>query len=341
MDRTTDRFPKSQCSKGFTLVEVVTAALLGAMLLAIFLTFAFRFTQVFKELGGAQVKIASEANRVLDVIEGDLASSIMRQDPYEWMSYWADFNSAQSAFGSLEKTAPPLGDRLTDFELDKTGVLLCITQAPKLSEEEKDQGDVLSVAWRLAYLDPAIPEAPHSAGATYCLYRITNLPGVTFENFLTKENLADPWSGNKSSSGVNFSADPPYDINTLYPEFLQLHNVVEFSIQFHCPYLPDNSSSGLTNSTFVQETKYHKLLAPVRIGGAQATNDQGPADLARLSSLFPVTAIVRLTVLSDEGVKYFKAAAIEDKRPNMENLEQLIEQHGHTYQRTVVLPRPI
>ena len=359
MEPRKDSPKKPRCSPGFTLVEVVTAALLGAMLLAIFLTFAFRFTKVFQELGGAEVKISSEANRVLDVIEGDLASSLMRQDIYEWMSYWNDFSEAQSGLGGLEKTGPSQGQNLATFELDRvhetgqdrpmTGVLLCITRAPDLSEEEKTGGDVISVAWRLAYLDPAIPEDPLSPGATYCLYRIVNSPDTTYEDFLAQEDLAQAWSGNRSSGGERFNVSPPYDINTMFPEFLQLRNVVEFNIKFYAHYLPGKSSAGPVSTSLARETSYHRMNPSmsgnkknwIRIGGSSATNNTGPSDMAKLAHLFPVTAIVRLTVLSDEGVKYFRAAAIEGKRPGMKDLDQLIEQHGHTFQRTIVLPRPI
>lgn len=124
------------CSRGFTLVEVVTAALLGSLLLAIFLTFAFRFTQVYNELQGAELKMSAEANSVLDKIEEDLGSVIFQKDDYEWLSYWDHPSDAQT-LQPLMNTNVTVGNRVNDFEPDKSGTLLCITRSPQLEEEEK------------------------------------------------------------------------------------------------------------------------------------------------------------------------------------------------------------
>jgi len=337
------------CAKGFTLVEVVTAALLGSLLLAIFLTFAFRFTQVYNELQGAELKMSAEANNVLDRIEEDLGSVIFQKDDYEWLSYWDHPKDAQT-LQPLLNTNVTVGKRVDDFQPAKSGILLCITRSPQLDDEEKKSGDVISVAYRLAYLDPAIPEDPSSPGSTFCLYRIPNPPDVTFDEFLAQEDLAAIWTGDKSGAGTRFSATAPYDINCLLPEFLMLRNVVEFSIQFHCAYLPkvevEQKRDRYARNQHYFRLPYSSANKEVRIGGITATNENSssggdfPDDLPDYTKVYPTTAIVRITLISDEGMKIFRAAK-EDKRPDIENMEHLIEEYGFSFQRTILLPSPI
>jgi hypothetical protein len=337
------------CSGGFTLVEVVTAALVGSLLLAIFLMFSFRFTQVFKELNGAEIKISTDANHVLDRIEEDLGSAIFQKDRFEWLAYWNHPDDAQSALGTFEKKNITQGQRIAEFQLKKSGVLLCISRSPHLSEVEKEDGDVISVAYRIAYHDPVVPEDPQSPGSTFCLYRIPNPPSVTYDNYLIQRNLTEPWKGNKTSGGTSFAADPPYDINSILPEFLQIQNVAEFSIEFHCSYLPKIPDTNTNNRNF-RNPKYFRIPYQsdtfIRIGGESATNENAgsggnfPSDLPELARVYPTTAIVRLTLLDDEGMKMFRAAR-EGKRPDIKDLEQLIELYGHRFQRTILLPQPI
>ena len=337
------------CSPGFTLVEVVTAAMLGTLLLAIFLTFSFRFTQVFKELNGAEIKISTDANHILDRIEKDLGSVIFQRDHFEWLAYWEHPDDAQGALGNIDKKAINQGQNIVNFQLEKSGVLLCISRSPLLNEEDKEDGDVISVAYRVAYHDPVVPEDPNSPGSTFCLYRIPNPPGVTYDEFLVQRDLAEPWKGNKTTGGTNFAAEPPYDINSILPEFLQIQNVAEFSIEFHCSYLPDLSDSNSRDRPF-RNPKYFKIPYRndpfVRFGGENATNESFngqsdfPDDFPDKSRAFPITAIVRLTLISDEGMKLFRAAQ-QGKRPELKDLQQLIEQHGHSFQRTILLPQPI
>ena len=339
-------------SKGFTLVEVLTAALLGTMLLSIFLVFAFRFTKVFEELGGSEIKLSTEANRVLDVIEGDLSSVIMRKDSFEWLAYWNDITQS-GPLGAVKKALPGTGKNLGKFPIENSGVLLCLSRSPSLSEDEKEDGDVAAVAWRVAYLDPAIPELdrdPDDAnkpppGATFCLYRILNPPGTTFDEFLAKEDFVSEWQGDTSNGGASAAA-PPYDANCLRPDFLQLRNVVDFSIRFFVSYLPKRDPTAGPSANKPRDTLYHELSSPIRIGGKEATNIKSstnkglPNEVPDFAHLFPVTAVVRIKVISDEGIKVMRAA-LEGKHPAMKDMEQLVEQYGYTFQRTVMMPTPI
>jgi len=351
MQTCTGKSTPIRCAKGFTLVEIVIAALLGALLLAIFLTFAFRFTQVYNELQGAELKMSAEANSILDRIEEDLGSVIFQKDEFEWLSYWD--NPTQDAALNVKKAniTADQGDRPDDFQLEKSGILLCISRSPQLDKEQKRAGDVVSVAYRLAYIDPAIPEDSDSPGNTFCLYRIPNPPDVTFENFLARESLAEVWEGQPFDGKTVVTKAPPYGINSLLPEFLLLRNVVEFSIQMHGAYLPE-VDLGQKRNRYARNYKYFRIPPPgtdrtdVRIGGKFATNvnpSDGikfPDDLAKNTKVYPTTAIVRITLISDEGMKIFRAAQ-EDKRPDIENMEHLIEEYGFSFQRTILLPSPI
>lgn len=173
---------------------------------------------------------------------------------------------------------------------------------------------------------------------------------MTFDNFLAQEDLASIWQGDQSGAGTRFSVTPPYDVNCLLPEFLMLRNVVEFSIQFHCAYLPKVEQDQRRNR-YARNQHYFRLpfsqsQKEVRVGGIAATNENSssggdfPDDLPDYAKVYPTTAIVRITLLSDEGRKIFHAAQ-EDKRPDIENLEHLIDEYGFSFQRTILLPSPI
>ena len=89
--------------KGFTLIEILTAAVLSTMLLAIFMALTIKFVAVFDRLRSGEARIEDIANRTLDIIEDDLSAAHIDSNfyQYECLSYWDHPSVAEESLGNL------------------------------------------------------------------------------------------------------------------------------------------------------------------------------------------------------------------------------------------------
>ncbi len=327
-------------NQGFTLIEILTAAVLSAGLLAVFITIAVKFAILFEKLGGGEVRVESISSRALDMLEEDLGAAFIKQDQFEWVSYWDKPEFASQALGNMVNGEFVGEARAEDFQPDKSGVLIFYSQTRNRESDDSSSGDILAIAYRLAYQDPIAPEDNESRFKTFSLYRIANPPKETFEFMLNRRNQASLWINDKSEGGRNPNISPPYDINCLLSDFLVVRNVVDFRVKFFCSCL---SSQNGEERFFSVPTVDNPIF---RVGGDSATNEpskyvgQLPAFVPPEIRFYPTTAEISLTILSEEGLKLMRAA-LDGRRDDIRNLKQLVEQHGRTFTRTVVMKTQI
>jgi prepilin-type N-terminal cleavage/methylation domain-containing protein len=332
-------------SRGFTLIEILTAAVLSGMLLGVFMLITVKFVGLFDRLRGGDARIEDIATRALDMIEDDLSASHIDSKfyQYECLAYWDHPSHAISELGTI-KNSGYNSDITESFTPEKSGLLLFFSKT--LNRTGVQKGDVQALAYRLAYQDPIAYMDSNSDYKTFNLYRIANSPGRTLD-MINQRDLASLWKGGGGQPSVVSPAvsDRPYFINDLDPEFLVARNVVDFRVTFLCscivtedndeerffplPPRPSNSSPLPAN------------FAKLRIGGNRATNETSfytgllPSLVPQDIRVYPSAAEVSLTILSDEGMKRMRALERTDRNNSKSSLNRFVEEHGRTYTRTV------
>ena len=330
-------------SRGFTLIEILTAAVLSGMLLGVFMLITVKFVGLFDQLRAGEARIEDIANRVLDMIEDDLSASHIDSKfyQYECLAYWDHPDHATSELGTIKYTG--IDSTLPDsYTPEKSGILLFFSKT--LNRTGSQKGDVQALGYRLGYKDPIAHMDDNSDYKTFNLYRIANSPEKTLD-MINKRDLASLWKGGgDQASAVPNNASTRF-INDLDPEFLLARNVVDFRVTFICscfvvddndeerffPLPPRPSSSSALSAEF----------AKLRIGGNQATNDTSsylgllPSLIPQNVRVYPSAAEVSLTILSDEGMKQMIALEQPNRDKSKSSLNRFVEEHGRTFTRTV------
>ena len=330
--------------KGFTLIEILTAAVLSTMLLAIFMALTIKFVAVFDRLRSGEARIEDIANRTLDIIEDDLSAAHIDSNfyQYECLSYWDHPSVAEESLGNLLHSG--LGsDVPKGLQPDKSGVLLFFSKTLNRSGTQK--GDVQAIGYRLAYLDAISPEDDESAFKTFNLYRIVNSPSRTLDMLNPKDLTVDWKGGGQTQNSSNQSHS--YRINDLHTRFLVARNIVDFRISFMCScIIPEDHNEERFFAIPPNDGSDNPITAKLRIGGNLATNETThynlPPIIPRDVRIYPSAAEVSITILSDEGLKILWAVR-DGNLPSdrIKSLNQLVEEHGKTFTRTVKIQRQI
>ena len=326
--------------RGFTLLEILTAAVLSAAILTLFMALTVKFVGIFDRLRGGDTRLEDIAARALDMIEDDLSAAHIDSKfyQYECLAYWDHPTVAQSVLGIVEDSG--LGSELPDvFQPEKSGILLFFSKT--LNRIGVQKGDVQALAYRLAYMDPIAHQDDDSSFKTFNLYRISNSPAKTLD-MINQRDLATKWKGGGTNSGsAPVGSERTYLINDLEPEFLVVRNVVDFRVTFLCSCIvpEDNNEERYFSLPPLGESLAAPRTSQFRIGGNHATNETKyythlPSIVPDDLRVYPSAAEVSLTILSDVGLKLLWAAR-EGRLDNIKSLNQLVEEHGRTYTRTV------
>jgi prepilin-type N-terminal cleavage/methylation domain-containing protein len=331
-------------SRGFTLIEILTAAVLSGMLLGVFMLITVKFVGLFDRLRGGETRIEGVASRVLDMIEDDLSASHIDSKfyQYECLAYWDHPDHADSELGTINYSG--LHSTLHDsYTPKKSGILLFFSNT--LNRTGVQKGDVQALAYRLAYKDPIAYMDDKSDYKTFNLYRIANSPEKTL-SMINQRDLAAEWKGIGSKPvAPGAGADRTYLINNLEPEFLVARNVVDFRVTFLCSCIvPDDDDEERFFSLPPRQNGSSPIpanFAKFRIGGDRATNETSfytgllPSLVPQDVRVYPSSAEVSLTILSDEGLKRLRAMERSDNDGNTASLNRFVEVHGRTFTRTV------
>jgi len=332
-------------SRGFTLIEILTAAVLSGMLLGVFMLITVKFVGLFDRLRGGEARIEDIATRALDMIEDDLSASHIDSKfyQYECLAYWDHPLHATSELGAI-KNSGYNSDIPESFTPAKSGLLLFFSKT--LNRTGVQKGDVQALAYRLAYQDPIAYMDSRSDYKTFNLYRIANSPGSTLD-MINQRDLASLWKGGGGQPSVVSPAvsDRPYFINDLEPEFMVARNVVDFRVTFLCSCIVTEDNDEERFFSLPPRPGNSSLLpanfAKLRIGGNRATNETSfytgllPALVPKDIRVYPSAAEVSLTILSDEGMKRMRALERTNPNNRKSTLNRFVEKYGRTYTRTV------
>jgi prepilin-type N-terminal cleavage/methylation domain-containing protein len=162
----------SASSRGFTLVEVLTAATIGALLLALLAAIATQTLKSTKKTNASMTSV-SAAGAAVDMLTNDLDSLAVTQQPYEYL---------QTQQVTLSSTTLPSSKLL----------LVCISPTDYSSTEA---GQAHAVCYQLYNQDPI---SASNANPIYGLYRSVYTAAKTFSTVLGQNDLsavAGPWTG--------------------------------------------------------------------------------------------------------------------------------------------------
>lgn len=192
---------KSQKRKGFTLVEILVATAMMAILLTVVLSITNNFMKGWNQTSG-KLATNSQAKLALDYISQDLSSAIFRNDESEWLE-----------MRLTSKVGP------NPYLVRNTSLINFFT--PVDDESGDTTGDISAVCYQLE----AQSFFEGSNIPTFGLYRTIIDSEKTFNNFLgNSQTLRSGWS-----SGGTYN---PYSSQKPDTENLLVANVIEFTVLF-------------------------------------------------------------------------------------------------------------
>ena len=329
--------------EGFTLIEILTTAVLSAMLLALFMALTVKFIAVFDQLRGGESRIEILANNALDQIEDDLSSVFINSNDTakEWLAYWDHPAFAQNDLGTLKYNGQA-SNIAKDLQPHKSGILLFFSMLPNRTSGIQ-MGDTSPIAYRLGYLDPILGKDQSSFYSTFNLYRIKNNPSITVD--YGNSGLASFWTGLGDSN--KSLGERTYGLNDLEPDFIVARNVVDFRISFICScVIPQDNNQERFFTLPPRDDSITPSTSLFRIGGDNATNETSkynlPSIIPKDVRVYPSAAEVSITLLDDNGLKILWAVR-DGNLPaeKAKNLDQLVEEHGQTFSRIIRIQRQI
>jgi prepilin-type N-terminal cleavage/methylation domain-containing protein len=184
---------------GFTLVEILVATAMMAILLMIVLSITNNFMRGWNSTSG-KLATSGQAKLAMDYLSQDLSSAIFRNDQNEWLETVLQ-----------DKVGP------NPYLVRNTSLITFFT--PVVDENSSTTGDISATCYDLE--SQTLFEG--SEITTFALYRTVEPPTGTFTNFLGNQSLKSSWS--KSTVYNPYSGAPPL-------ENLLVANVVEFTILF-------------------------------------------------------------------------------------------------------------
>ncbi|MGJ8725126.1 MAG: prepilin-type N-terminal cleavage/methylation domain-containing protein [Roseibacillus sp.] len=291
--------------KGFTLVELLVALAVTAIIVAMLVTITATALDGYTTSRN-QVKAAREAKAAFDQMSRDLESLVVRSgNEFEWL--WV--SSEQNAPGP-SGSASPNASRAVFFTAatDRYNGELNTTQ---------DQGgDVSTVGYRLLFRDP-VSDTEDEEFASFILYRQLIDPDETFESLLGEEDLENAYQSFAS--------------NESSPDNFVCENIYEFSLSFVVEYTENNVTR--TERVLVLNSGGSESVEDFRLTGSGIVADGDPA--TDYANGYIVAADLSLTVINDSALE-----ALRNGNLSQSAKETLMERNSYNFAKTILLPQP-
>jgi prepilin-type N-terminal cleavage/methylation domain-containing protein len=202
--------------QGFTLIEILVASAVMALLVGLVITITSQVLNVWNRSGG---RLASnqEARIALELLTQDLETAIFRNNGLQWFLLRNDdFSGPGGTF---------------------TNTVLIRLFTPAVDRPE-GPGDICGVSYALDYLNPVTGGT--SGDRQFVLYRRVNTPLSTFNNLMggaVQESLESPIIAPSSSTTATWQVDTQEDY--------LVANIVEFRVDIYAedPLSPSGIST--------------------------------------------------------------------------------------------------
>ena len=297
--------PPRLLKKAFTLVELLVALAVTAIIVAMLVTITATALDGYTASRN-QVKAAREAKAAFDQMSRDLESLVVRSgNEFEWL--WV----------STEGTAPGP----TNGSSPNATRAVFFTAATDrydgdIGSAQDNGGDVSTVAYRLLFRDP-VSDSDDEEYASFILYRQLINPDETFENLLGKEDLEAAYQtfAGSESDADNFVCE----------------NIYEFSLSFVVEYTENEVTR--TERVLVVSSGGNESVDDFRIKGSGiVADDDAETDYANGRI---VAADLSLTVINDTALEALRAGSLPQDAK-----ETLLERNSYYFAKTILLPQP-
>lgn len=325
----------TRCRRAFTLVELVTAMAITAVLVLIIMQLTNQSIELWKVLR-EDTSSAVTSRLALQTLARDLESFQMRSsdtDKSQWFYSEIDnrmkglpngLNIPRSARCIFFVCAP---DRNPAVGLNPTS--LRTNYRDTLSTSAQYQGDVSTVGYRLLFRDHILNlearKGDSQSFPLFSLYRNVIPPRETYDNILTKEDLQSAYAQFQGNEEKSFLCE----------------NIIEMSIILNVEYLepsPDSTNKAPSYRTInvpILSSSANKGVSNFMLYSDHAEQDSG----AQLQNARIVSAELSMTILTEEGV-----ALVEQVRQGQRRapkLEDFFSRYTRSYSRSVTLPQPL
>lgn len=324
-----------RCRRAFTLVELITAMAITAVLVVVIMQLTNQSVILWKVLR-EDTSSAATARQALQIMARDLESFQMRpasDEHYQWL-----FSEMDRAMNGVPKSLEIPRSARCIFITSPTEHNPAVSSSPislrtsyrdMLSSSEKFQGDISAVGYRLLFRDHILNLQARNGDTEsfplFSLYRNVVPPRETFENFLGKDDLRGPYSRYERAEEKSFLCE----------------NIVELNITFIVRYMDEASASNGDKPTYstmvvpVVSSNASRSIRSFRLYSNNAEMEGGRT----LNHACIIAAELSMTVITDEGV-----ALVEQVRQGQRRAPKLSEffsRYTRSYSRSVSMPQPL
>ncbi len=319
--------------RGFTLVELMTAMAITAVLVLVIGQLTRQSIDLWKTVR-EDVASASSSRVALQTMAHDFESFQLRAggNKFQWLAAWADddvpgvpdgLNIPRSARCVFFACAP---DR--NPPVSSSSALRGNYRAARAHNKDT-QGDVNAISYRLMYRDqildlPGSSKEGKSIYPLFSLYRTVIPPRESYERLLGKEDLAAAHTAFEREEEKNFLCE----------------NVLEMTLIFNIQYAEGsvNEDTGRANYAsisvpIISSSKAHKETKVSVFGDRIVAGGQTYRN-ARL-----VSADISITTLTEEGVSLVEQ--VRQGRRRAPKPAEFFNRYTRSHSRSVALPQPL
>ncbi len=318
--------------RGFTLIELMTAMAITAMLVLVIGQVTTQGVDLWKAVR-EDVNTSTSSRITLQTMAHDFESFQLRagDNKYQWLFAKAD-NDVQGAPKGLKI---PRSARCVFFACApdrnpsvSSSVSLRGNYREARAHNLETQGDVNAIGYRLMYRDQILnlpgDRGEHGMFPLFSLYRQVVTPRETFENLLGKPNLESAYVQYENEDEKN----------------LLCENVVELSLILTIQYT-DAKADAVSG-----RVSYKTLTVPVISSRPNTSGkrvdvygDRIMVDGQKLENARIVSADISITTLTEEGVAV--ADQVRLKRRRAPKMVEFFRRYTRSFSRSVILPQPL
>lgn len=290
--------------KGFTLVELLVALAITAIIVAMLVTITVTALEGFTASRN-QVRASREAKAAFDQMSRDLESLVTRSgNNFEWL--WV--SSDQNPPGPSGNTSPN-ASRAVFFTAATDRYDGAINTA------QDNGGDVSTVAYQLLFRDP-VTNSENQQFATFVLYRQLINPDDTFDNLLGQTDLENVYQS--------------FESNISQPDNFVCENIYEFSLSFVVEFTQNGVTQ--TERVLVINSGGSDTVSDFRIRGTGVVADNDTN--SNLANGRLVAADLSLTVINDIALEALRGSSLPEAAKTA-----LLERNSFFFSKTINLPQ--
>lgn len=325
------KIAKKTFLRGFTLIELMTAMAITAMLVVVIMQLTNQSVDLWKAVG-EDVSTSSRARMALQTISHDFESFQMRgyDNKYQWLYARGDDTmdlpkglqiprSVQCVFFACAPDRNPSVSSSTSLRRN---------YREARAHNRDTQGDVNTIGYRLMYRDQIRNIGGAEGNDTgvfplFSLYRQVVPPRPTFENLLGKNNLEAAYSTYALNDEQNFLCE----------------NILEMNITFNIRYAQGEADAKDGNVSYasvsVPVISSNSRTNKVSVYGNRIEAGSTVYQNARIDS-----AMVSISVLTEEGVTMVEQIR-QGRRRAPKRIAEFFAKYTRSYSSMIALPQPL